>query len=154
MRATASFGPLGHLLALHFIPAAVSAQNVTGNSWSNVTSTSGYQLLPDCAKPCVLNVDSLQSCHSFDCVCSENTYGPEFIAGVTNITSCAKQACQSPAEVNIAVNTFRDICLVAAGLVSSPSITTATLIGASTTTYVTPAASTPITGRCSIPDFL
>jgi hypothetical protein len=154
MRATASFWSLVYLLALHFIPAALSTRNVTGDSWSNVTSTSGYQLLPDCAKPCVLNVDSLSGCDSFGCVCSQNTYGPEFIAGVTNITSCAKQTCKSPAEVDIAVNTFRDICLVAVGLVTDSPVATSTLVSKSTTIYVVSEASTPTPGKSSIFDQL
>jgi hypothetical protein len=154
MGATASFWVLVYLLALDLLPATLNAQNLTGEPWTNVTSILGYKLLPDCAKPCVLDVNTLNSCYSFGCVCSDNTYGPEFIAGVTNITSCAKQRCKSAAEVNIAMNTFRDICLVAVGLATTTPGATSTLVSNSTNIYVTSAASTPAPGKCSIADLL
>jgi len=95
----------------------------SSDDWSTVVDTVPYGSLPNCAKGCLLNVNSFTNCKDYSCVCSgQDPLGTNFIANYNNISACAQQDCDSGTTANQAGNAFKDICAVAVNL--SPGSTT------------------------------
>jgi hypothetical protein len=107
------------------------------DDWSSVVSSQPYQSLPAQAQTCLLNVNTFTNCRTFGCVCSEeDTRGTNFLASYNNISTCVQQAYNDNFVTNQACNAFKNICAVAAALVTSqtsaPSLSTANNVGTST----------------------
>jgi hypothetical protein len=115
------------LLLLVVCSGRIAALKST-DDWPTVDRTDLYLSLPMCAKPCVRNVNQhilmgTTYCQSYGCVCSESTQGPNFLAGLRNVTDCASNACSAVTEVEDAENAYQDLCLVYAASANRPNKT-------------------------------
>lgn len=125
------------LIQLSLLQIGICIQS--SDDWNTVVDTTSYQNLPSCAKDCVLNVNTLTNCKDLSCVCSGmDPRGTNFLASYNNVSSCVQQGCNDGADLNQAINSFKDICAVAvdiapsSGTTSTPTPTIITSLGSVT----------------------
>ncbi|KAI9857996.1 MAG: hypothetical protein M1813_007966 [Trichoglossum hirsutum] len=122
--------------------------------WFNVTYTDVYGSLAQCARDCVLNVNQVNDCYTYSCVCSENTGGANFNDGVKNITECAKRSCSNSQDADNAVIAFRDLCIPLQATRTSSASKTPTVSPRTSSLAVPSASATSLTSSTLISIYL